>query len=79
MVSLSFWESVIEFAKNCIADRRKQKIDNDDVENKMRAIIQRVLSAAVVVDGVEVSSIGRGILVLVGITGTDTKADSSFM
>eukprot|EP01102_Stenamoeba_stenopodia_P001422 TRINITY_DN11234_c0_g1_i2.p1 TRINITY_DN11234_c0_g1~~TRINITY_DN11234_c0_g1_i2.p1 ORF type:complete len:216 (+),score=45.24 TRINITY_DN11234_c0_g1_i2:23-649(+) len=45
----------------------------------MRAIIQRVLNAAVVVDGVEVSSIGKGILVLVGITSTDTKADSSFI
>jgi D-Tyr-tRNAtyr deacylase len=33
----------------------------------MRAVIQKVLSASVVVDGVTISSIGKGLMVLVGI------------
>ncbi len=37
----------------------------------MRAIIQRVEKASVEAGGKEISSINRGLLVLVGITGTD--------
>jgi D-tyrosyl-tRNA(Tyr) deacylase len=38
----------------------------------VRAVVQRVSSAAVAVDGEEVARIGRGLCVLVGITHTDT-------
>jgi D-aminoacyl-tRNA deacylase len=37
----------------------------------MRALVQRVSSAAVSVDGVQVSAIGPGLLVLLGIAGGD--------
>lgn len=40
----------------------------------MRAIIQRVSSASVVVDGKEVGAIGCGILVLLAIQKADTQA-----
>ena len=39
----------------------------------MRAVIQRVSSADVEIDGVVVASIGVGLLVLVGVTHTDTS------
>lgn len=39
----------------------------------MRAVIQRVSSADVRVEGAEVASIGPGLLVLVGVTHTDTE------
>ncbi len=42
----------------------------------MRAVVQRVADAAVVVDGATVGSIGRGLAVLVGIAPTDTPADA---
>lgn len=45
----------------------------------MRAVVQRVLSAKVLVDGKEVSSIGKGILVLLGVSKDDTEDDISFM
>lgn len=38
----------------------------------MRAVVQRVTSAAVEVDGRTVGEIGTGLLVLVGVTHTDT-------
>ncbi|KAH8106953.1 D-tyrosyl-tRNA deacylase [Cristinia sonorae] len=41
----------------------------------MRAVVQRVLSASVTVDGETVSSIGRGLMVLVGIGADDTATD----
>ena len=41
----------------------------------MRAVIQRVKRAGVVVDGVQISSIGSGLLVLLGVeVGDDEKA-----
>jgi D-tyrosyl-tRNA(Tyr) deacylase len=40
----------------------------------MRALIQRVSEAAVVVDGKEISRIGQGILVLLGIVNEDSEA-----
>ncbi len=40
----------------------------------MRALVQRVASAGVTVDGEEVASIGAGILVLLGITHADDEA-----
>ena len=40
----------------------------------MRALVQRVSSASVSVDGAEVASIGEGLLVLLGITNEDDEA-----
>jgi len=45
----------------------------------MRAVVQRVLSARVLVDGKEVSFIGKGILVLLGIAKDDEEEDISYM
>lgn len=41
----------------------------------MRAVVQRVKSASVVVEGETVGSIGPGILTLLGVRSTDTEAD----
>lgn len=41
----------------------------------MRAVIQRVKRATLSVGGKEVSSIDGGLMVLVGITDSDTKKD----
>jgi D-tyrosyl-tRNA(Tyr) deacylase len=41
----------------------------------MRAVVQRVTEASVAVDGVRVASIGRGLLVLVGVGRDDGAAD----
>ena len=45
----------------------------------MRFVIQRVTKASVSVDGKTVSVIGKGFLVLVGVFGTDTRADAEKM
>lgn len=42
----------------------------------MRAVIQRVLEASVAVGGREVSRIGRGLLVLLGVGADDTEEDA---
>jgi D-tyrosyl-tRNA(Tyr) deacylase len=42
----------------------------------VRALVQRVSSAAVEVDGERVASIGAGLLVLLGVTHDDTAADA---
>src|SRR5919202_6050809 len=42
----------------------------------MRALVQRVSRAAVDVDGSRVAEIGPGLLVLLGITHTDTDAEA---
>ncbi|MGN0195384.1 MAG: D-aminoacyl-tRNA deacylase [Candidatus Cryptobacteroides sp.] len=41
----------------------------------MRLVIQRVKEASVAIDGKTVSSIGKGLLVLVGVEQGDTEAD----
>ncbi|MCU1678831.1 MAG: D-tyrosyl-tRNA(Tyr) deacylase [Frankiales bacterium] len=46
----------------------------------MRAVVQRVLSASVTVDGLEVGAISEpGLCVLVGVTHTDTRATADAM
>ena len=45
----------------------------------MRAIIQRVTQAAVVVDGKIVGEIGAGVLVLLGIEAADTSEDIEWL
>jgi D-tyrosyl-tRNA(Tyr) deacylase len=45
----------------------------------MRAVIQRVSRAGVTIDGETVGQIGRGLLVLLGITHTDTAADARWL
>jgi len=45
----------------------------------MRAVIQRVTAASVTVDGQPVGQIGRGLLVLVGVSRTDTAASADYL
>jgi D-aminoacyl-tRNA deacylase len=45
----------------------------------MRALVQRVSSASVSVDGSTVSAIGPGLLVLLGVTTTDTDNDADWL
>jgi D-tyrosyl-tRNA(Tyr) deacylase len=45
----------------------------------MRACVQRVTSAKVVVDGETVGQIGRGLLVLLGVAAGDEEADLRWM
>jgi D-tyrosyl-tRNA(Tyr) deacylase len=45
----------------------------------MRALIQRVARASVSVDGAEVAAIGPGLLVLLGVAGTDTERDADWL
>ncbi|HAH95996.1 MAG TPA: D-tyrosyl-tRNA(Tyr) deacylase [Firmicutes bacterium] len=45
----------------------------------MRAVVQRVTSGAVSIDGQEVARIGRGLVVLIGVTQTDTESDASYI
>lgn len=45
----------------------------------MRAVLQRVLSASVTVEDHVVGSIDGGLLVLLGVTHSDTEADAAWM
>ena len=45
----------------------------------MRLVIQRVSEASVTVDGECISSIDRGLLVLVGVENGDTEQDASWL
>jgi len=45
----------------------------------MRALIQRVTRASVAVDGTVVTAIGPGLLVLLGVTGSDTDSDADWL
>ena len=45
----------------------------------MRAVLQRVSRAAVVIDGETAGAIGWGLLVLLGVAPTDTPADAQWL
>lgn len=45
----------------------------------MRAVVQRVSEASVVVDGETVGAIGAGLLVLVGVSGEDTEQSARYL
>ena len=45
----------------------------------MRGVLQRVKNASVTVDGKLISSIENGILILIGVTDTDTETDASYI
>jgi len=45
----------------------------------MRALIQRVTKASVTVDGNKLSEIGKGILILLGITQGDNEKDINYL
>jgi D-tyrosyl-tRNA(Tyr) deacylase len=45
----------------------------------MRVLIQRVSEAAVAIDGEAVGSIGRGILILLGVRNGDTRKEADFL
>jgi D-tyrosyl-tRNA(Tyr) deacylase len=45
----------------------------------LRAVIQRVTRASVAIDGETVGKIGRGLLVLLGVTHADTAADARWL
>lgn len=45
----------------------------------MRAVIQRVSQASVIVEGQEIGRIGRGLLILLGISTSDSKAEADYL
>ncbi|MBP5640244.1 MAG: D-tyrosyl-tRNA(Tyr) deacylase [Victivallales bacterium] len=45
----------------------------------MRVLLQRVSQASVVIDGEVVGTIGKGVLLLVGITHDDTRKEADFL
>ena len=45
----------------------------------MRVVLQRVTEAHVAVRGATVGAIGAGLVVLVGVAGTDTEADAEYV
>ena len=45
----------------------------------MKAVIQRVLSASVAVDGKEIASINCGLLIFIGVTKNDNSADLDYI
>ena len=53
-------------------------LQKQDAET-MRIVIQRVTEASVSIDGRQVSGIGRGMLVLVGVEACDTEDDMKWL
>lgn len=45
----------------------------------MRAVIQRVNEASVIINGIEIASIGKGLLVLVGFEDSDNHGDIEWL
>jgi D-aminoacyl-tRNA deacylase len=54
------------------------RYNQDSIEQgaTMRVVVQRVRRAAVVIDGETVAAIERGLLILLGVTTTDTPEDA---
>ena len=48
-------------------------------ESKMRAVVQRVSQASVSIEGEVVGAVGRGVVVLVGVTHGDTKEQAEWL
>jgi D-aminoacyl-tRNA deacylase len=59
--------------------RRLCAISGRSASNQMRACIQRVSSARVIIDGETVGEIGLGLLVLLGVAAEDVDADLRWM
>ena len=67
-------------AIRCHADPQAWRAqDPPPGEAHMRAVLQRVTSASVRVDGQAVSAIGRGLLVLVGVAQGDGEPEARWM
>lgn len=49
------------------------------IEEKMRAVVQRVSKAAVEIGGIKTAQIGRGLVILLGIRGGDSSVDLIWM
>ena len=45
----------------------------------MRLLIQRVAKGSVTIDGEVVGRVGKGLVILVGVTHTDTEADAEYL
>jgi D-aminoacyl-tRNA deacylase len=50
-----------------------------DRRSPLRAVVQRVTRASVAIDAETVGTIGRGLLVLLGVTHADTAADARWL
>ena len=48
-------------------------------KRKMRALVQRVAHANVVIEGQKVAEIGKGLLVFVGVATDDTEEDVDYV
>lgn len=59
--------------------KRTSLLTVPDLKAPMRAVVQRVSRAQVIVDGETVGEIGRGLLVLLGVTHADTEADADYL
>ncbi len=58
-----------------ICDQRFRSLILDPYLEVMKVVIQRVLEASVLIDGIIFSSISKGVLVLLGIEDADTDTD----
>lgn len=64
-----------------VSTKRTTLFSNNKLQpiRSMRAVVQRVASASVEVDGRTVSEIGPGLLVLVGLHDSDSDADAEYI
>ncbi|CAK9327483.1 unnamed protein product [Citrullus colocynthis] len=64
-----------------VSTKRTTLFSNNKLQpiRSMRAVVQRVASASVQVDGRTVSEIGPGLLVLVGLHDSDSDADADYI
>jgi D-tyrosyl-tRNA(Tyr) deacylase len=77
----AFWGSREKPSRFCACDpgARAANLAHELLDISMRAVIQRVTEAAVVVGGREVSRIGAGLLVLLGVEEGDRAADVEWL